>query len=254
MSSHSLPPFPPIPGDHDIVVDIWCHPSLQNGGDLVLNEEYGNTQRLEKLGAKVFDLAMTRHWFSKKPMLSPEEIGKKDLSSISEDTLLNWKTGYDLTRKIRVAPSSADDLNSPSETRRFFCTYVGALYIRAGLDVVQDWVSRLIDPEVVKQEPFPPPFGAPAPPPGSPPPLPSGPPRDRGSNNPISLALVNQIAAQKHVALTYKAEKEGPDHQLTWTVRCSVNGVERGYGVGSSQKVAKEDAARQVYSSMGWGS
>lgn len=68
-----LPPIPTIPGDHQIVVDVWCHSSLLRGGD-PLNEEYGDTERLAVLGAKVFDMAITYHWFSKKPMLSANEI------------------------------------------------------------------------------------------------------------------------------------------------------------------------------------
>lgn len=31
-----------------------------------------------------------------------------------------------------------------------------------------------------------------------------------------------------------------------------VNGVERGVGVGKSQKVAKEEAARRTWLAMGW--
>lgn len=32
-----------------------------------------------------------------------------------------------------------------------------------------------------------------------------------------------------------------------------VNGNERGRGIGKSQKIAKEEAARQAFASMGWG-
>jgi dsRNA-specific ribonuclease len=33
---------------------------------------------------------------------------------------------------------------------------------------------------------------------------------------------------------------------------CKVNGVEKGIGVGKSQKVAKEEAAKQAWVAMGW--
>jgi ribonuclease-3 len=32
-----------------------------------------------------------------------------------------------------------------------------------------------------------------------------------------------------------------------------MNGEEKGIGVGKSQKIAKEDAARQAWVAMGWG-
>jgi len=69
----------------------------------------------------------------------------------------------------------------------------------------------------------------------------------------VTLALVNQTAAQKGVQVTYPAEQVGPPHQPTWTVRCCMNGQEHGRGVGKSQKIAKEEAARQAWASMGWG-
>lgn len=66
---------------------------------------------------------------------------------------------------------------------------------------------------------------APAPPSGAPPPLPSHPPP--GSDSPmnpmsslVSLALVNQTAAQKGFLVTYPAHQEGPPHMPTWTVKC----------------------------------
>lgn len=212
----------------------------------------------------------------------------------------------------------------------FFYVYVGALYIRNGLGVIQSWISRLMfpgDPEVpLPNASAPPAFdgahnqqmnqymqqqqymqnpthGAhqtppnqlnhfslsppmqnsqlftsytPPPPSNLPPPLPSSPSSRNYGQQPsstlslVTLALVNQTAAQRNIAVTYPADQEGPPHQPTWTVRCCsmfisfpfrnlgtntwlVGGVERGRGVGKSQKAAKEDAARQAWAAMGWG-
>ena len=88
-------------------------------------------------------------------------------------------------------------------------------------------------------------------------------------SNLVTLALVNQTAAQQRIQVAYPAHQDGPPHQPTWTVRCTsmftsgspcmcidfckVNGVEKGIGVGKSQKLAKEEAARQAWAAMGWG-
>lgn len=127
--------------------------------------------------------------------------------------------------------------------RKYFNCYLGALYIRNGLHTIQDWISRLIDPNVAPSQPAPfsphgystpnhygqqnyaqpgPGYFQPAPPAGPPPPLPNSPPpaMPTSSMSLVTLALVNQTAAQKGFTVTYPAEQVGPPHQPTWTVRC----------------------------------
>jgi len=129
--------------------------------------------------------------------------------------------------------------------RKYFNSYLGALYIRNGLPTIQDWMSRLIDPDAAPSQPdtyapssTPSYYGqqnygqqnhsqqmgyfSPAPPLGPPPPLPSSPPPAMPSSSMslVTLALVNQTAAQKGLTVTYPADQIGPPHQPTWTVRC----------------------------------
>ncbi|TFK77401.1 hypothetical protein BDN72DRAFT_830559 [Pluteus cervinus] len=93
----------------------------------------------------------------------------------------------------------------------------------------------------------------PPPPPHQPPPLPPTYPAANSVSNIISVALFNQTAIQRGYAVTYPADQEGPAHQPLWTVRCCLNGQERGRGQGRNQKAAKEEAARQAWASLGWG-
>lgn len=124
--------------------------------------------------------------------------------------------------------------------RKFFNSYLGALYIRNGLPTIQDWISRLIDPSVASSQPVTfsstpsytaptyysqqnyAPYSHPTPPTGPPPPLPpnSPPPAMPSSMSLVTLALVNQTAAQRGFTVTYPAEQVGPPHQPTWTVKC----------------------------------
>src|SRR5271155_2910562 len=115
--------------------------------------------------------------------------------------------------------------------RKYFNTYLGALYVRNGLTTIQEWISRLIDPAVAPSQPTtfpatfspspsystPSPYGQPgygqyfnpAPPPGPPPPLPNSPPpaMPPSSMSLVTLALVNQTAAQKGLTVTYPADQ-----------------------------------------------
>lgn len=65
----TLPPLPKIEGDLDLVLDVYTHHSLRFGS-APLNDDYGDTDRLAELGAKILELAVTNHYYSKKPMLS----------------------------------------------------------------------------------------------------------------------------------------------------------------------------------------
>ncbi|KAF8920258.1 hypothetical protein CPB85DRAFT_1429065 [Mucidula mucida] len=67
-----------------------------------------------------------------------------------------------------------------------------------------------------------------------------------------SLPLFNQTAAQRRVNVEYRADFSGPPHAGKWTVTCVVNGIEKGMGSGGNKQVAKEEAARAAYYSMGW--
>lgn len=69
----SLPPLPKIAGDVDLLLDVYTHKSLRFGG-APLNDEYGDTERLAELGSRVLDLAVTFHFYARKPMLPASEI------------------------------------------------------------------------------------------------------------------------------------------------------------------------------------
>jgi len=227
----TLPPLPKIAGDVDLLLDVYTHKSLRFGG-APLNDEYGDTERLAELGAQVLDLAVTFHFYARKPMLPASEIAQKRAQAISDQHIEQWLNAYGLRQKLRFAPSEKDSIGSAEEIRRFFFTYIGALHIRNGMPTIQQWISRLIDPDVepVVMEPPPTPqsVGHPnwvAPPPSGPPPplpayVPNSPSRNGSLSSVVGLALVNQTAAQKGYVVTYPAEQVGPAHQPTWTVRC----------------------------------
>lgn len=84
----NLPPLPKIEGDVDLVLDVYTHKSLRFGG-APMNEDYGDTDRLAELGARILELAVTFHFYSKKPMMSSNDIavgwlkGSRTSSSIT---------------------------------------------------------------------------------------------------------------------------------------------------------------------------
>ncbi|KAJ7786465.1 hypothetical protein B0H16DRAFT_1490565 [Mycena metata] len=209
---------------------ITPHPPAKKlKGSDVMNNEYGDVERLAELGRNTLNLVLVAHAFQKRPMLLAEQINDYAREAVSDANLREWLTFYNIKSSFRAAPNSFDLLESPEEMRKFFTGYVGALYLRNGINHVQ---ASYGSP--------PPSMGMPPPPLGAPPPPP---PSNSGSPT-ITLSLVNQTAMQKGVSVTYPAQNMGgPSHAPIW---------KRGEGTGKNQKLAKEEAGRQAYRTMGW--
>lgn len=72
----TLPPLPKIDGDVDLMLDVYTHSSLRPslpGVPPTMNNNYGDTLRLEDLGAKVLDLAVTVHLYNERPEMNTAE-------------------------------------------------------------------------------------------------------------------------------------------------------------------------------------
>jgi hypothetical protein len=69
----TLPPLPKIDGDVDLMLDVYTHSSLRQAGVTRMNENYGDTLRLEDLGAKVLDLSVTVHLYNERPAMNTVE-------------------------------------------------------------------------------------------------------------------------------------------------------------------------------------
>ncbi|EKM61301.1 uncharacterized protein PHACADRAFT_247810 [Phanerochaete carnosa HHB-10118-sp] len=148
--------------------------------------------------------------------------------------------------------------------------YVPSSQLDMDMDLLHNAKKLKIEPPQQQQSPFNATFSAmpepmmppppqPPPPAGPPPPLPSM-PSALGISNPLApaqpqtafLPLFNQTANQRRMFVEYPAAFSGPAHAGKWTVKCVVNGIEKGTGSGASKQLAKEEAARQAYFAMGW--
>jgi len=169
--------------------------------------------------------------------------------------------------------------------------YVGALYTQASVSGVQQWISALIDHngstpvEFASQssltaplppDPAPPlpPLAVPGPaaggtptlPPYSPPP--GTPTSINASSGLVTLARFNEHVTQRlNQTVTWEASHSGEAHRLLWTmtVLCEyeplsigtlflkrlVDGQPKGTGQGHSQKIAKEQAIGEAWTTLG---
>ncbi|KAJ3750777.1 hypothetical protein DFH05DRAFT_1468529 [Lentinula detonsa] len=261
MNSHNLPPLPKIDGDVDLTLAVFTYQSYTSPSQPT---EY-DSDRLAELGEQVLDLAVTNYLYCKQPALDAQNIRDQRRAILRDEKIVQWLDSYNLKTKLRTPDPRI--LENPQEMKKFFLIYIGAVYISSEMSIVENWIVQLIDPDAAIQNTasasasyssqhsssMPPQYSAPppAPPRSSPPPLPPDYPPSSTSPTPLlwlSLATVNQTAAQKHVNISYQAEPTvGPPHAPTWTVHCYIDGQDRGVGRGKSQKVAKEEAARNAY-------
>jgi len=244
--------YPALPRlDGETMLLVFTHRSIAG---IHPDETYGDTDRLAALGSGVLSTVVTHHFFAKRPMLTATEIITNKEELLGDTNISNWVSIYRLMDKLRGYPREPENVaDYLKESRHLFHSYVGAVYVQHGLFQVQSWISRLIDPE--SEPPQLPGDGqalSPAtsrlssPPPGS---------GDQAvaASPGVTLALFNQTATQRGLKVSYPAEFSGPSHNPRWIVKCMVNDVEKGRGVGKNQKIAKEDAARQAWAALGWG-
>ncbi|KAF8167731.1 ribonuclease III domain-containing protein [Crassisporium funariophilum] len=282
------PPLPRI-ANSDVILQVFTHRSLRRPNSKP--EQHGDNERLAELGKAMLDVAITDFLFRKRPFLQATEISRLRKSLLSTNLIDDWVTFYGLRKKMRCHPSVFPSLQLPQETDSIFHAYVGGLFVGNGLDAVNEWIDHLLAQEVTglakpvtaddpleiveippskraKSETMSPSlqpaiFFASQPPPSPPrreppPHLPRSTPPSYP--NPLApaqpdlpfLPLFNQAATQRRVTVDYVVEFIGPPHAGRWCAKCVVNELCKGVGYGNSKQMAKEEAARQAYYSMGW--
>ncbi|KAK0456632.1 hypothetical protein EV421DRAFT_1895840 [Armillaria borealis] len=274
----------------DTYLRVYTHKSLRRA--CASPDEYEDNERLSVVGEKALDAAVMTALFYERPLLALSEMETKKRELTSWMNIDSWVRRYQMREKVRCHPELYETLHSPEETNALFYAYVGGVFVNLGMDAVQEWTNALIGLEgtqrpppshrKVKNLPTPqPPPIQPLPPPRpqfispqpgfqfsrSPAPMPffspvpmAKPPPPPKLPNPMTpaqphlafLPQFNEKASQRRVVVEYPAQFSGPPHAGKWTVKCVVNGIEKGQGVGGNKQIAKEQAARAAYYAMGW--
>uniref|UniRef100_A0A0W0FAU2 DRBM domain-containing protein n=1 Tax=Moniliophthora roreri TaxID=221103 RepID=A0A0W0FAU2_MONRR len=254
------PTLPPLLNDNeDLTLALFTHDSVLRQH----NPEIGDVRRFQIIGRQVMEFIVTDHYFTSRPTLTHDALQREQLQgeknrALDMDSYKYWFEQYRLRNKF-VATPGITPFQDDEEIRDYFHRIIGATYYCNGIEVTKAWIIALIDPNYQSLEP--PSYAtSPAQSTAFLPPQPSSPPPPTPSSASTSgllplpmLSLVNQLAAQLRMDIRYDGESTGPPHQPTWTVKCMIQNIERGQGIGRSQKAAKEEAARQAWVNMGWG-
>lgn len=179
---------------------------------------YPSYERLETLGDAVLNLVVIKALYALEPWLSPDEITTRK-SFITKNTELARRTRMlGLDKLIYMAPGQnlSDDIEAD-----VYEAVVGALFLDGGILAAAKFVLRDLEPLIASQV---------------------------AENAKSKLTRVMDAAKKK---VRYRViNKQGPEHDLTWTVIVTIDGRKFGEGTGKTKQEAEQNAATAALSVM----
>ncbi|KZV79081.1 hypothetical protein EXIGLDRAFT_782831 [Exidia glandulosa HHB12029] len=223
------PPLPDLPSD--IILTVFTHTSLSH-----------NNHRYQRLGDMALQYAMWRILWERGEQEPEKAINAEFITLASEENVAEWARQYGLRKRLRYAPNAASSVDKPAELANIFKAYAGAVDHELGPVALRNWIEKVITLPYSPEAALPPQSA-------------------QSAGNPMSLAserqgyhigTVNEAGQRLRHSVKWVAEGTGPAHNLVWTVKCLIDGVERGIGEGTNKQAAKEEAARNTCYMMGW--
>ncbi|MDR1441482.1 MAG: ribonuclease III [Bifidobacteriaceae bacterium] len=205
--------------DPELLVLALTHRSFAHeAGGIPTNE------RLEFLGDSVLGLVVTEHLYRFHPGLPEGELAKMRAASVSQRALavVAREIGigsYVLLGRGETTTGGAGKDSILSDTLE---ALLGAVYLCHGLDIAAGVILRLLGPTLARAAS-------------------------------LGVALDWKTSLQELVAtlgmspVEYRSEGTGPDHARVFEAKVLVDGEQRGWGEGTSKKLAEQRAAEDAY-------
>lgn len=208
--------------DPEMLVLALTHRSFayENGG-LPTNE------RLEFLGDSVLGIVVTDRLYRDHPDLAEGDLAKMRASCVSQRALAIVARdlglgAYVLLGKGEIATGGSDKDSILCDTLE---ALFGAIYLAHGIEVARDVVLKLVGPSLIRAATL-------------------------GDALDWKTSLQEVCSSRGFSAPHYEVDGVGPDHARVFTATVIVDGVARGTGVGSSKKVAEQQAAEAAHAAL----
>ena len=191
------------------------------------NGQVPNNERLEFLGDSVLGLVVTDALFTTHPDLPEGQLAKLRSAVVSAKALAVVARTLGIGEHVRLgrgeeATGGRDKASILSDTVE---ALIGATYLCHGLEHTRAVVERLVGPLMAQAA-------------------------NLGAGLDWKTSL-QELAAERGLgAPTYVVTGTGPDHARTFTATVVLDGEEHGRGVGSSKKVAEQNAAEETYARL----
>ena len=201
--------------DKSLLRNALTHSSYANEHK---KEGMGSNERLEFLGDAILGLVVAEHLFSTNPDKPEGELTKLRADLVCEKNLAHVAVELGLGNVLRLGhgESHGGGSHRPSMLADAVEAVLAASYLDGGMEVPRDIIHRLI----LQRKPV------------------------AAGNGDYKTRFQELVQRKKDQVISYALVGEsGPDHDKTFTVEVSVNGVVVGTGTGSSKKRAEQDAA-----------
>lgn len=172
---------------------------------------YPSYERLETLGDAVLNLVVIRALYSLEPWLSPDQITTRKSLITSNVEIARRTRLLGLDKLIFIAPGQ--NLTERIEANVYEAV-VGALFLDGGILAASKFVLRDLEPLITSQV---------------------------AENSKSKLTRVMDAVKKK---VRYRViNRQGAEHDLTWTVLVTIDGRKFGEGVGKTKQEAEQNAA-----------
>lgn len=196
-----------------------------------LHESYSNEnkldecyERLEFLGDAVLDLVVSEYLYTLDSNLTEGQLTRIRSNYVCKKALYTYSTELGLDQYIKLgagAELTRREMNSVISD--VFESFVGALYLDQGLDVVKEFLNKTVISHIKNEDIF-------------------------FYDYKSELKL---LCDQKCMDLSYELiHEEGEPHEKTFTMAVLINGEEYGTGVGGNKKEAEQNAAKIALSKL----
>jgi ribonuclease-3 len=188
-----------------------------------------DNERLEFLGDAVLDFLVGAWLYNHFPEMAEGELTRLRSALVRTEQLANFARQMNLGTALRLGrgEDEAGGRNRPALLCGAFEAFVGALYIDAGINAVQNLVEPLL-PEATDQI-----MAA-----------------DQGQDPKSVLQEWIQSRGYSHPIYRTIAER-GPDHAKLFEVEVLIDGKVYGRGIGGSKQSAAKSAARAAMDALG---
>jgi len=208
--------------DPELLVLALTHRSFayENGG-LPTNE------RLEFLGDSVLSVAVTDKLYHDHPDLPEGALAKMRASCVSQRALAIVARELDLGSFILLGKGEQSTGGANKDSILCDCleAVFGAIYLSHGIEVARTVILRLVGPSLEAAA-------------------------QAGHALDWKTSLQEVCAALGMSPPVYETDGEGPAHSRTFSARAVVDGKVWGTGVGSSKKMAEQEAAATAHAAL----
>ncbi|MBG9209835.1 ribonuclease III [Mammaliicoccus sciuri] len=205
---------------YDIYVQAFSHSSFINDFKL---DKLSHNERLEFLGDAVLELTVSQFLFKKFPLLPEGKLTKLRASIVCEPSLVTFAMSLNMNELLLLGKGEekTGGRERPSLIADAFESFIGALYLDKGLEIVEQFLEKVVFPHVVDE--------------------------NYTANRDYKTELQEYMHRHNKGNITYHLlDESGPVHHKMFTSEVLLNGKPLETGKGRTKKESEQNAAKKA--------